>query len=291
MSYDLFFRTRDSAAAPAISALAEYFRSRKNYEVSEQQAIYTNESTGIYFIFDLDAESADEDPHNVPLSLNLNYFRPHTFGLEAEIEIGSLVRNFDLLVSDPQNDGMGDGEFSADGFLRGWNTGNEFGYRSILSQQPGHPVLAAPAAKIEAAWQWNLAKDALQQQLGENVFVPQITFISQDGAVETAAVWGDAIPIALPEVDRILIPREQLAPLKFLIRRKDIVSAGWSDLGLILAEFETVDGPVPYKLLNYQKTPAAVANFIKSFAPMAGKPEIVPAESVLDQELVERARS
>src|ERR1051325_2662308 len=132
MSYDLYFKSRNQNSKPTPIEFVEYFRQRKNYEVSNQQVVYQNETTGVYFVFDIGELSDMEDSDLLPLSFNLNYLRPHIFGLEAEPEIRSLVEKFSLLVSDDQLDGMSDGEYSTEGFLRGWNKGNEFGYRSIL---------------------------------------------------------------------------------------------------------------------------------------------------------------
>src|SRR5262245_29767647 len=147
MSYDLYFKSRSGEPSVSAEDFASFFRARPNYEVSEQQAIYQNEATGVYFIFDIgDEESEEEEPGLLPLSFNLNYLRPHIFGLEAELELSTLVKQFDLLVSDAQIDGMNEGEYSADGFLRGWNTGNEFGYQSILSQSPDHQPMTLPTA-------------------------------------------------------------------------------------------------------------------------------------------------
>src|ERR1700748_2239128 len=120
MSYDLFFQVRDQASAPDAKAVAAYFESRKNYQVSEQQAIYQNDTTGVYFVFDVGEAEGVEMPNPAPVSLNLNYFRPHIFGLEAEPEVRALVEHFNFLVSDPQVGGMGEGEYSAEGFLSGW---------------------------------------------------------------------------------------------------------------------------------------------------------------------------
>ncbi len=53
MSYDLYFKSRKPESKPDAKAFAAYFKQRKNYEVTDKQAIYENEITGVYFIFDL----------------------------------------------------------------------------------------------------------------------------------------------------------------------------------------------------------------------------------------------
>ena len=47
---------------------------------------------------------------------NLNYYRPHIFGMEAEPEVSGFVATFEPIIMDPQIGGMADGEYSRDGF-------------------------------------------------------------------------------------------------------------------------------------------------------------------------------
>jgi hypothetical protein len=118
MSYDLYFTN------PRISKeeFLTYFRGRPNYELSDLQAVYQNEDTGVYFIFDYEESGTDS-----VASFNLNYYRPHVFGLEAADELSAFIDSFGFAIHDSQIEGMADGAFSKEGFLKGWNAGNEFG--------------------------------------------------------------------------------------------------------------------------------------------------------------------
>ena len=58
-----------------------YFENRDRYEVANGQAWYSNDDTGVYFVFEWD-DSADGQGGP---SFNLNYYRPHIFGLEGEM--------------------------------------------------------------------------------------------------------------------------------------------------------------------------------------------------------------
>jgi len=51
MSYDLFFEAGPGKKLDRKSFQA-HFKSRANYQVGNGQAIYRNEDTGVYFIFD-----------------------------------------------------------------------------------------------------------------------------------------------------------------------------------------------------------------------------------------------
>ena len=288
MSYDLFFRARDKGQSFTQSDFDAYFRSRKNYTVEKRQAIYQNESTDVYFIFDFGQQEEDA---LAPFAFNLNYFRPHFFGLEAEPELAAFIKHFNLLVSDPQVSGMGDGEYTAEGFLTGWNNGNEFGCKCILSQNPSQQIWTMTYDKIEAYWKWNHAKDAFQERIGDNVFVPRIMMFENQGQLVSGVAWGDGIPIMLPEVDIVIIPRQELAPRSFFGKTKeDMVVVKWADLLWILSEFQKETTVVPFYKLDYASRPQAVESFVCKQKTMKPKLTMIPMDQVIDQEIVERNR-
>ena len=143
MSYDLFLKS--NAAALDADGFEAYFDTRPNYTVNNGQAFYENEDTGVYFSFDYASDEAET------VAFNLNYFRPHFFGLEAAPEVAAFISAFNLNIHDPQTDGMGDGPFSVEGFLRGWNAGNRFGYRAVLSQDERPETQVYPTVELERA--------------------------------------------------------------------------------------------------------------------------------------------
>src|SRR5215212_760003 len=112
MSYDLMLEAGKGKRIDKKS-FGAYFGARGNYEMGEGQAVYQNEDTGVYFVFD--------EPQEGMVMFNLNFFRPHVFGLEAAIELEEFVRHFGAKVEDPQ--GEMKGKFSREGFLKGWNEG------------------------------------------------------------------------------------------------------------------------------------------------------------------------
>lgn len=296
MSYDLFFRARVPGAIVTREQFAGYFAQRRHYELKELQAWYSNEDTGVYFVFDYNEHATDEDAENetdsslLPLSFNLNYFRPHPFGLEAEPEVASFIEQFDLTVSDPQMLGMGDGEYSTDGFLRGWNAGNEFGYRAIVSQEPTAAYLSVPSAQIEATWRWNYGREDRQAEIGDSAFVPRVFFFDVEGRVRTGVAWGDGIPILLPEVDLLLVPRERLAPRRmFRSTANDIVVFGWDEAKPILIGFTKVSGEPPSYELFYEDTPSDIERLIRGKKPPTEIPKGLAFDQVVDQELLQRA--
>src|SRR3954451_15768766 len=93
MSYDLFF---EAGAGRKLEkkTFAAHFKSRPNYQVENGQAVYQNEDTGVYFIFD--------EPDDGVMAFNLNLYRPHVFGLEAAVELEAFSKAFAAAVTDPQ---------------------------------------------------------------------------------------------------------------------------------------------------------------------------------------------
>ena len=294
MSYDLFFRSRASIQELSYEAFVRYFSGRRFFKVQGPQAWYSNEDTGVYFLFEhgepLEAEEMAEAAL-VPVAFNLNYYRPHVFGLEAEPEVAAFVKHFNLTVSDPQTSGMGDSEYSRDGFLGGWNAGNASGYRALLSRDPSQHVITLPTSQIEMFWRWNLHLEQRQKDLGDDVFVPIVIFLEDEGRAKTGVVWTDGIPVLLPVVDLVVVPRQELAPRSWLRRKDDIVVFEWAELEPLLRPFQQVPGEPWAFQLFYDTTPQAIENAIKSKKPPLKGPSVVDRDQVLCQELVEAARA
>jgi hypothetical protein len=308
MSYDLQFCVRAGATAPTAGELEAYFRGRPSYQLLQgSQAFYSNEDTGVYFTFDLgvSAEEAGEaeaaPPQDglqaIPLSFNVNYMRPSIFGLEAESELTALVERFGLSVDDPQVHGMGRGAYSPAGFLAGWNAGNELGYRAMVAQvkqQAGSEGdlldMVLPAAELERCWRWNLQRNDLQRELGDDVFVPRVSFLHRDGAIKSFVVWGDAMAVALPDVDYLMLVRQQLAPRRlFLFKPQDMAIARFSDLAPLLPLSTPVAAPVPHRVFRWATPPAAAQEFFTARTPFRGGQVGVPVDKVLDAELMRKA--
>jgi hypothetical protein len=286
MSYDLFFKPR-SGECIAPDAFDDFFSSRSNYKVDLPQAWYQNEETGVYFVFELHSDTADNEAQTFPVSLNINYFRPSYFILEAEPEVTAFVRHFDLVVSDPQLDGMGDGDYNPDLLKSGWNHGNAFGYSAILKDPENRPtVTCLPAQILLRSWAWNHRRNSLQAILGESKFVPRIIFLSVNGLPATAALWPDGIPIAVPEVDYFIVPRKELAPRKLFLRTEDHTVVAYKDALPILERYRSTNEPG--FVLSYDSPPRDIAAFVKALPKSELAIQGVAADSMLDKELVER---
>lgn len=224
MSYDLSFLSKKKSAVWSAADFASHFSSRTNYTANESEAWYENEDTGVYFSFAYGPEPEEPEIlapiesagfHWSGFSFNMNYFRPHPFGIEAEKEITALVARFDFAVDDPQNSGMGLGAYSGEGFLRGWNAGNSFAVSAMKTQYADslpNEIVLLPEERILALWQWNYGRRDFQAHSGEDVFIPKISFGRIGNEFATLAVWSDAIPAILPEADFLALVRQELAP-------------------------------------------------------------------------------
>jgi hypothetical protein len=288
----LFFKATARTPTHDFEALAAYFNSRPNYVRDADSFCYGNEDTGINFSFDK-SEEAQADPDSLPLAFNINYFRPQVFALEAEPEVRAFVSNFHLQVDDPQEEGMGQGDYSTSGFIRGWNHGNDAACRGFLSLPnllwPGHTL---PSPTIKRLWKWNFERANFQDELINNnvdAFVPKVMFGILDEKLITFVAWTDGMPTYLPQVDKVFIMRYELAPRRLLMKKEDVALADWADIKASLP-FKTVERHLTYLAPEYEERPKAVETFIRSLKP--AKPEItgISFDQILDRELVAKYR-
>ncbi|MFA9441674.1 hypothetical protein ACDA63_18755 [Uliginosibacterium sp. sgz301328] len=292
MSYDLYFKPRSGSFSEEL--FYAYFCERPNYKCEGSQAWYGNEDTGVYFVFELQAaqlpeEDDDEPLEHFPIALNINYLRPSYFIFEAEPEVTAFVKHFDLLVSDPQMEGMGDGEYNAEKLLSGWNCGNEFGYTSVLRDENNRSRIShLPAEQLHNAWRWNWTRTQVQARVGESKFVPRIMFMNLGGSTVTAAVWPDGIPVVVTRVDYLCVPRKELAPTKFFRKKEDTTFVAWDEALPVLLKHGTQsrDGSIS---LNYMTPPPDVVKFVQSLPVENRAVAGLSADRVLDREIYERS--
>lgn len=284
MSYDLFFKPRSGDLDR--KKVIEYFSSRPNYTADSSQIWYQNEDTGVHFVFEF--QEGGEESDEYPIALNVNYFRPSFFGTEVELEISAFVRRFDLIVRDPQTNGMGEGEYVPELFHSGWNAGNEFGHAVILKNPSNRNGIASLSTSIlMRSWHWNVHRKVLQSELGDNIFVPRIICLLVDGNPFIGLIWPDGIPIAAPEVDYLLVPRKELAPRRFFSKREDTTLLAWRDALPMLEKYsyQREDGLI---VMNYATPPKEVQEYVKSLPATRSAITVLSADKVLDKELVER---
>lgn len=279
MGYELIFRSRENGAAPPIEDLRGFFENRVHYRMDGFIAQYLNEDTGVYFWFDLAGERSP--------SFHLNYARPHVFALEAANELTSFVNQFDLVVDDTPEGS----EFRRETFQRDWSEGNRNGYRAASDPSTGYTGWFTRAyARIEQEWRWNYQRAAFQERVGDSVFVPKVSYFLANGALTSGAVWSDAISVALPKVDYILLVRDRGWASRLLSREPDVVAVPWSDIEPLAADYRFVAGELGHYQLYWEKPPKEILNFFRDRPPMEIPLEGVSADRVLDEETMAEVR-
>lgn len=171
MSDDLFLRPR--CGAWSHDRFRESFGARHHDVLDRDMAAYQHSDTGVHFTFvDVGPGAHDDsdEPSELgefPLEFNIHFFRPSCFAREAEPELTALMRSLDLVVHDPQIEGVGDSEYEPAGFLRGWDAGNRVTHAGTLARMPARPY-ALPGSELMCTWRWNLGRRSLQESLTED---------------------------------------------------------------------------------------------------------------------------
>lgn len=303
MSYDLLFAPKGTA--PARVDFCDWFARRPHYADPSSQAFYENDDTGVYFSFELHEAtepvlSDDEGGGNTIqtggpaawAAFNMNYCRPHFFALEAAPEVETFAQQFDLSVHDPQVDGMGDGPFSREGFIRSWNSGNRFGCSAILNQPDMPAPLTLPTAVLERIWEWNHSRHDRQEELGETAFVPIVLFHNVDGAVQTVCIWPPDTPIVLPRTDVVIVGRKTLAPRRWWgTRREDECIVRWRQIASVIETYPRSDAPIEHFMLCDTVPRDDVARMIRGLTTAVPTLQGVSADNVLNRELVAEVRA
>ncbi len=296
MSYDLYFQCKNGQSLSKESFI-HYFSGRPWYKIEQNQAFYDNQDTGVYFCFDYQAENDtgnedNEAENDYIVSFNINFNRPHIFGLEAETEIKSFVAEFDLNIFDPQTNGMGEGPYSTEGFLRGWNEGNLFGISAIVGHggKNGFTAISTlPYADIERYWKWNFSREKLRTKLGNSLFVPRIMFCEVQNKVNSFIVWGDAMPIVLPKVDIVVLFKQQLAQFRLFSKKPVISPVAYKEVtGIFPPEEIRSEEGFSYRMLTYNSPPPNILDFFAKQKP--GKIQGISVDHILDDELVDQAK-
>jgi hypothetical protein len=282
MSYDLFLGPRRGTFE--LVQFTDYFRSRDHYEQSEWEALYRNPDSGAYFAFNFTPPKESEE-RPLPISFNINFFRPSYFILEAGMEVTAFVRYFDLLVFDPQIDGMGEGEFQCDLLIKGWNEGNCFAFSGFLKKPNAiREVATYPTAMLTNAWRWNLARSERQAQAGDEKFVPRIGFVRIGGTARSFVVWPDGIPTIIPPVDYLIRERLRPAPRS----APDLALLPLRQARPVLERHGTIAADASFMPSYDGEPPDEVVRFLQSLPAHAEEFAFLGNDQVLDLELVEQ---
>jgi hypothetical protein len=206
MSYSLFLQFKPRLRR---ADLLKYFLSRKHYSDTRDRVSYQNEDTGVYFWFKLRC-SRDLLLRRtvVGAEFEINYNRPSFFGIETEQELSAFIAAFHPEIEDPQMEGMGQGPYSGEGFLRGWNFGNRFAVQQIAAKEINGKIATMSSVELHAAWMWNYRYAERRDGRSARNYVLPILFWRIDGRVHRVIVWRDSMSILMPRVDYVVVARE-----------------------------------------------------------------------------------
>ncbi len=202
VSHDLFLH------GTAGADLSGFLEDRAHWRVDDAHAVYDNATSGVSFTLSLRSGG----PHLA--QVDLPYLRPSFAVHEAAEELRAVVDRFGLTVADPSA-GERPSAFRADALVQSWSAGNRLAAREAV--RAGDPAVHAtlPATTNTAVWSWNRARADYQRELGtvDNLtcFVPTIMVFVRNAVptqVQTAVVWGECIPMAVPVVDFVIALRQ-----------------------------------------------------------------------------------
>lgn len=301
MSYDLYLYPREDAILDRQAVHAYFTGDRYTHD---DEIHYSNQDTGVYFHLSYNEGGIDEEEPNrlqrSHVAFNMNYFRPHTFAVEAERVLTPFVRQFDLVVEDNQSGGMGSGEYTPEGFLRGWNQGNGFAAQVMRQMGTGQSVLTLPTAINRKLWEWNYVRQAYCDELFEDedvdVYVACIWYCREGDEVRTFCLYPNFVPTAVPKVDYVMILRNELAGANKKKSKETPAWVRWDDLRKAAKGFEVrrqrSTKVLPYLLLfseqycNQKGCPKDLAKWLIELPDWSGKPQQVRPDQVLDAELL-----
>lgn len=106
---------------------------------------------------------------------------------------------------------------------------------------PHHPLALRNLLPNQLCWSFGATKAALQEKLGDDIFVANAMLVEKDGAAVTLAVWGVDVVTACPDVDALAIQEDGEFPQ--IIRKLE-------DVMQVCGQFSIIDA-MPYPKRYY----------------------------------------
>ncbi|MEO6731290.1 MAG: hypothetical protein ABIN01_08730 [Ferruginibacter sp.] len=217
MSYDLYFY-KSKRTTLSEEQIANYLTENlvpKNE--NGNQWFYENQDTEVYYSFDQneiedDPESKElyesfHDFDNTHFSFNLNFMRPCFFGLEAFQFVEKFMKDLNLSVFNPQSASESPYIPTKEELFENWDKTNLW---SSVDHFDKLQSCFIPTDKSNAIWNYNFNRSRLQNELGEQYFVPKVFFFKtkQTNEVVTVTSWTEHIPNLIPPADYFLLTRQ-----------------------------------------------------------------------------------
>lgn len=216
MSFDLYFYKRKSSPVSNEKIVDYLSQNLGSLEPGFAEWNFENEDTGVYYQFSNHAsddnsdheieEPVFEDFEPIDFSFNINFNRPNFFGLEGFRFVEQFCIDLDLAVLDPQGE---ENVFKPtfNQLYESWKSGNDWATGIHLKDMD---FVYLDEDSSNQLWEYNYQRAHLQEELGEDIFVPQIMYFREKESRKffTMAIWPEHIPIILPPVDYLLLFRK-----------------------------------------------------------------------------------
>ncbi len=209
MSYDLyFFKSKENQIT---TNEIENFLSFNLVPEENNQWFFHNTDTEVYYTFEKteneDNSESFKNFENLNISFNLNFLRPSFFGIEAFEFVEKLIRDLDLYVFNPQSENEEPYKPTKTELIENWNKTN-------LTASAGHFHEQTSYLEIEKSnsiWNYNFNRNLIQQNLGDDYFVPKMFFFKtkENNEVITVSSWTEHIPNVIPFADYFLLTKVQ----------------------------------------------------------------------------------
>jgi hypothetical protein len=222
MSFDLHFYKKKDATISETN-IRDYLNSLivNDDNSSNDQWFYQNKETGVYFSIDYgnfdDKEDIDinnlnfKDFEDTQFSFNINFLRPHFFGLETFPIVARFVDEFDLYILNPQD--LSEVEeprkYTAEELLNNWAETNAE-QSAIFLEKNQNGLAYHPLTDSIESWKFCFGREKLQDSLNDDIFVAGIFYLKPKGEniVKTLSIWPESIPVILPPTDFVYINKK-----------------------------------------------------------------------------------
>ncbi len=285
MVYELFFKghRRDIT----LELFQDYFGSLMHYCVDDDTAYYSNEDTGVYFVFHYLHKGKKHKSKDIyRISLNVDYCVPAFFIIEALYEVDAIVNNMGTDIYDPQPDGVGDSGYDPDIMFESWISQNEEAIKkwAVESAQNGdddEPVVA-PYDWLHRVWSWNYNKIRIQKKLGSNIYVPAIKFLTDQEMVKVGIIWPYGRAIAMPKVDLVAINKDSDNS-----DNKEYYVVDYSEISGFVEKYTSYfEGDAC--IMKYESIPDDIKLFISRLN-YSGEYKFIEVDEILETEIVQDA--
>ena len=283
MRYELFFVSSSPMMSPQV-AFEHYFEKREHYIVRRGTAQYENADTGVSFAFDCTEEPLVAPGTPRPWArFMVDVLRPSFFPEEATREIEPFIRHFEVRVLD--HAGTEAVDYSPATFLRHWHDASRREYAKAMAsaRKSARPLPRMPRAEIIAAWQWNYHRRVLQSHEGDGLFVPRIWFLRTEQGMATCVVWPEAMAARVPQVDYVIFSRGAFAPVPAL-SEPEVAFVRWGVVSPTIAGSAAYDSLSLSWRVTDPHMLEALARVVSHQPPAKRLPDVVPLDTVLDEE-------